>query len=41
MKKIILCAVALFAFGFAYNKAIHDAYFDDTFQFNIGFSLHF
>jgi hypothetical protein len=27
--------------GLAYNKAIHDNYFDDTFQFNIGFALHF
>lgn len=27
--------------GFRYNKAMYSEYYDNTFQFNIGFALHF
>jgi hypothetical protein len=27
--------------GFRYNKALHNQYYDNNFQFNIGFALHF
>lgn len=27
--------------GIRYNKAINDQYYDDKFQFNVGFALHF
>lgn len=27
--------------GFRYNKALHNEFYDDKFQFNIGFALHF